>query len=422
MKTTTIRFESVTKEYKIYEKPIDRLKESINPFGNEFHKRFVALKNISFSISQGECVGIVGTNGSGKSTLLKLIAGVLSQTSGNIEINGRVSAILELGAGFNPDLTGLENIYLNGTIMGYTRQEIDVRLKSIIDFADIGDFLYQPVKTYSSGMYARLAFAVAINVEPEILIIDEALSVGDAKFQIKCIEKMKEIRDSGTTILFVSHAIEQIKRFCTRAIWIEKGELKADGDANDIVNLYEDSLYKEIDMGFGQSENLPAERSIAEDSETSIENSVQNEGQIAQEIIESSVESKLGRIISVNCLTKNIKTFQSLEVNVEYEIYDHVPNLLVGVAIYDRQRKYIFGPNTYLDNFKIPTSKGKYKIKYKIPQIPLLSGTYCLDAGLFSEKGLVVLDYKTAAEEFVVSNDYFTEGLVYIEHEWRLDQ
>jgi teichoic acid transport system ATP-binding protein len=426
MRSKVIEFIGVTKEYKIYNRPLDRLKESIHPFGAEYHRRFTALKDVTFTIDKGECVGIVGTNGSGKSTLLKLIAGVLTQSSGKIKINGRVSAILELGAGFNPELTGLENIYLNGTIMGYTRQEIDAKLESIIRFADIGEFLYQPVKTYSSGMYARLAFAVAINVEPEILIIDEALSVGDARFQIKCIEKMKEIRDAGTTILFVSHAIEQVKRFCTRAIWIERGVIRADGDANDIVNMYEDYLYSNINL-VNEQQSSSVEQNVAA---TLLETRANGESDtqepkgvpLTQEILQSEPRQvdMLGRILSVKCLTPHIRTFQSLVATVEYEIYDDVPNLLIGVAIYDRQRKYIFGPNTYLDNFKIPTAKGKYSITYTIPQLPLLSGTYFLDAGLFSEKGLVVLDYKTAAQEFIVRNDYFTEGLVYIQHEWRL--
>jgi teichoic acid transport system ATP-binding protein len=237
---------------------------------------------------------------------------------------------------------------------------------------------------------------------------------------------MKEIRDAGTTILFVSHAIEQVKRFCTRAIWIERGVIRADGDANDIVNMYEDYLYSNINL-VNEQQSSSVEQNVAA---TLLETRANGESDtqepkgvpLTQEILQSEPRQvdMLGRILSVKCLTPHIRTFQSLVATVEYEIYDDVPNLLIGVAIYDRQRKYIFGPNTYLDNFKIPTAKGKYSITYTIPQLPLLSGTYFLDAGLFSEKGLVVLDYKTAAQEFIVRNDYFTEGLVYIQHEWRL--
>ncbi|KRE86373.1 teichoic acid ABC transporter ATP-binding protein [Paenibacillus sp. Soil766] len=402
MEKNIIQLVNVTKSYKIYEKQIDRLKEALSPIRQKHHKDFKALNNISISIKRGESVGIVGVNGSGKSTFLKLIAGVVTPTSGEIKINGKVSAILELGAGFNPEYTGIENIYLNGTIMGYERIEIDQKLESILSFAEIGDFIYQPVKTYSSGMFARLAFAVAINVEPDILIVDEALSVGDTKFQLKCIEKMKHIRENGTTILFVSHAIEQIKRFCTRAIWIDKGFLRDDGSANDIVNIYEDSLYldtkssedsKDIDLFTDISESF----SIPVDS------------------------NEVGRIVNVSFGSLELKTFDTLQVDILYDVYDEaVPNLLVGVAIYDRDRKYIFGPNTYLDKVEIPFGKGRHSIQYRIPRIPLLSGTYFIDVGLFSEKGLVMIDYKTSIEQFTIKSEYFTEGLAYIEHEWRV--
>ena len=180
-KTTdyAIAVKNVTKIYRLYDKPIDRLKESLNPMRKEYHKKFYALNQISFEVKKGETVGIIGTNGSGKSTILKIITGVLSPTTGEVEVVGTISALLELGAGFNMDYTGIENIYMNGTMMGFSRKEMDAKLNDILDFADIGDFVYQPVKTYSSGMFVRLAFALAINVEPEILIVDEALSVGD---------------------------------------------------------------------------------------------------------------------------------------------------------------------------------------------------------------------------------------------------
>ena len=194
MQDTTILVNGISKIYKLYEKPIDRLKESLHPFKKKYHKEFYALKDITFEIEKGETVGIIGKNGSGKSTLLKIITGVLSPTNGSTTVKGKVSALLELGAGFNPEFTGLQNIYLNGTMMGYTKEEIDQRVGAILEFADIGDFIYQPVKTYSSGMFVRLAFAVAINVDPDILIVDEALSVGDIFFQLKCYKKFEEYK------------------------------------------------------------------------------------------------------------------------------------------------------------------------------------------------------------------------------------
>ena len=204
-KNSAISVKDVTKIYRLYEKPIDRLKEAMSITHKNFHRDFYALNGISFDVNKGETVGIIGTNGSGKSTILKIITGVLTPTTGEVEVDGVISALLELGAGFNMDYTGIENIFMNGTMMGFSRKEMEAKLQDILEFADIGDFVYQPVKTYSSGMFVRLAFALAINVEPEILIVDEALSVGDVFFQAKCYRRMEEIRKNGTTILMVTH-------------------------------------------------------------------------------------------------------------------------------------------------------------------------------------------------------------------------
>ena len=203
--TNAITVRDVTKIYRLYDKPIDRLKESLSVTHKNYHKDFYALQNLSFNVKKGETVGIIGTNGSGKSTILKIITGVLTPTSGEVQVDGKISALLELGAGFNQDYTGIENIYMNGTMMGFSKKEMDEKLPDILEFADIGDFVYQPVKTYSSGMFVRLAFALSINVEPEILIVDEALSVGDVFFQSKCYRRMDELRKNGTTIVMVTH-------------------------------------------------------------------------------------------------------------------------------------------------------------------------------------------------------------------------
>ena len=242
-----IRVTNVTKVYKMYEKPIDRLKESLHPRHKEYHKKFYALNNISFNVGKGETVGIIGTNGSGKSTILKIITGVLSPTDGSVEVEGTISALLELGAGFNSDYTGIENIYMNGTMMGFSRKEMDGKLQDILDFADIGDFVYQPVKTYSSGMFVRLAFALAINVEPEILIVDEALSVGDVFFQSKCYRRMEEIREKGTTILMVTHDMGSIIKYCDRVVLLNKGNFVAQGEPGHMVDLYKKILANQMD-------------------------------------------------------------------------------------------------------------------------------------------------------------------------------
>lgn len=242
-----ITVKDVTKIYRLYDKPIDRLKESLNPLHKEYHKKFYALNQISFQVKKGETVGIIGTNGSGKSTILKIITGVLSPTTGTVEVAGTISALLELGAGFNMDYTGIENIYMNGTMMGFSRKEMDAKLQDILDFADIGDFVYQPVKTYSSGMFVRLAFALAINVEPEILIVDEALSVGDVFFQSKCYRRMEEIRKKGTTILMVTHDMGSIIKYCDKVVLLNRGTFVAEGSAGHMVDLYKKILANQMD-------------------------------------------------------------------------------------------------------------------------------------------------------------------------------
>jgi len=235
-----ITLQNLTKKYKLYREPIDRLKEALHPLKKSYHKDFLANNNISFAIKKGEVVGIIGKNGSGKSTLLKMITGVLTPSSGSITVNGKITAMLELGAGFNPELSGMENLYMSGAISGYSREEMEAKIESIVEFADIGEFIDQPLKTYSSGMKARLGFAFSINIEPEILIIDEALSVGDVAFQRKCYAKIEDMcKDNGITVLFVSHSGGVIKQLCTRAIMLHSGLKVIDGNPKDVVNLYD---------------------------------------------------------------------------------------------------------------------------------------------------------------------------------------
>ena len=237
-----IRVKDVSKLYKLYNKPSDRFRDALGLSRKKLYTEHYALNHISFDVRRGETVGIIGTNGAGKSTILKIITGVLNQTSGDVEINGRISALLELGAGFNMEYTGIENVYLNGTMIGFSKEEIDAKLDDIISFAEIGDFINQPVKTYSSGMFVRLAFAVAINIDPEILIVDEALSVGDVFFQAKCYKKFEDFKEEGKTILFVSHDLGSIQRYCDRVILLNKGEKLSEGTPKDMIDLYKKVL------------------------------------------------------------------------------------------------------------------------------------------------------------------------------------
>jgi teichoic acid transport system ATP-binding protein len=242
-----IHVDHLSKMYKLYNKPSDRLFDSLGLSRKKNYQERYALTDVSFDIRKGETVGIIGTNGSGKSTILKIITGVLGPTKGAAVVDGRISALLELGAGFNNEYTGVENVYLNGTMMGFSEAEIDARLDAILDFADIGDYVYQPVKTYSSGMFVRLAFAVAINIDPEILIVDEALSVGDVFFQSKCYRKFEEFKKEGRTILFVSHDLGSITKYCDRAILLNQGHKIFEGTPKEAVDIYKKVLVNQFD-------------------------------------------------------------------------------------------------------------------------------------------------------------------------------
>lgn len=410
MNNNVITASEISKVYTLYDKPIDRLKESLSITRKEYGVKYHALKDVSFEIKKGDTVGIIGGNGAGKSTLLKIITGVLSPTNGSIDIRGKVSAILELGAGFNTEYTGLQNIYLNGTMSGYSKEEMEKRIDKIMQFADIGDFIYQPVKTYSSGMFARLAFAVAINVDPDILIVDEVLAVGDVRFQTKCIDKMKELQEQGTTIIFVSHSSDQVKRFCNNAIWLDKGTVKEIGDASIIVDMYEEFM-----DSASISDDIPVdnEEPIAEKQEENIELQLEDKKML----------NVMGYINNVTINNKMFNTFNTLEVTIEYEMFEEIADILLGVAILTKEkRNYIFGPNTYLENVKIPNSIGKHVVKYTIPKLNLLSGSYTIDVGLFNNKGLVCIDYKEDIISFNIVNKYFSEGLCYLEHEWKVKE
>lgn len=246
-KQPVIDVRGLTKTYRLYGSPLDRVKEVFHPRRKRYHRPFDALRNVSFTVYAGETVGIVGRNGSGKSTLLQLICGILEPSSGAVSVSGRVSALLELGAGFNPDFTGRQNVYLNGAILGLSSDEMSQRLGDIAAFADIGDFLDQPVRTYSSGMFIRLAFSVAINVDPQILIVDEALSVGDEIFQRKCHARLQEFREAGKTIVFVSHSAQTVVEICSRALLLEQGELILEGSPKQVVSKYHKLIFAPAD-------------------------------------------------------------------------------------------------------------------------------------------------------------------------------
>lgn len=394
-----IDINNLSKSYKIFNKPTDRVKEALNPFGHRYSKDFYALKNVSFEISRGETVGIIGKNGAGKSTLLKIITGVLTPTSGEVHINGSIASLLELGAGFNPELSGIENIFLNGMLMGRTKREMSNLLPNIKKFANIGEFIYQPVKTYSSGMFSRLAFATNVFVEPDILIVDEALSVGDTRFQIKCMKKIKELMERGTAILFVSHDMNIIRRFCTRAIWLNSGCIQCDGDANWVVDRYTDDLkIKE------------AEQSLADKK-------------INKKVV---VQSDIAEILSFDILDVNnhivneVSFNQPLKIRISYQVYqENVQKPVVGISIRTLNNEYICGLNTLLDKISIPWKKGINSIELSYSEgLRVLGGKYYFDTALFEETATIPFQFITYIKDIVVTADYVGEGTFIIPHCW----
>lgn len=363
MEGYAIRINDITKIYNLYQKPFDRLKESMNFSKKKFGKEFFALDGITVDILEKQAIGIIGTNGSGKSTLLKIICGVLTPTSGSIEINGKVSALLELGAGFNPEYTGIENIYLNGTLMGYTNNQIDEKLDQIMEFADIGEFIYQPVKTYSSGMFARLAFAVSINVEPDILIVDEALSVGDIRFQQKCFRKMEEIKKEKT-VLMVSHDLGAIGKFCDKVIWVENGKLMEYGEPKEIIKKYQAYLMESKIVN------------TKKNTDAKIDNNDKNLQKIDEKF--QWFGNKKSEILGIGLFNESdIKMIQyvqggdKLKLIMRVRHNEDISNTIVGFTVSDRLGNNIFSINSYLSRSDMDTSKGEvfYECYFVMPDL-----------------------------------------------------
>ena len=357
-----IKVEGIRKVYKLYNKPIDRFKETMSIMHKEYHTDHYALDKIDFSVKKGECIGIIGTNGSGKSTLLKIITGVLNPTEGAVKVNGRISALLELGAGFNMEYTGVENIYLNGTMMGLSRKEVDERFHLIEEFAEIGDFIHQPVKTYSSGMFARLAFAVAINVEPDILIVDEALSVGDIFFQAKCYRKFNEFKEQGKTIVFVSHDMSSVLKYCERCLLINKGKQIALGNSADVIDIYKKILVNQFDENSenGENENKEISEKIIKTSSNELvvwkDNMLQNPnfleyGDNRAQITDFAIIDENGEFASA------IYKGTEFTIKVKVRFNSKIKNPILAYTIKDLKGTEITGTNTMLEGNNIDVAK-----------------------------------------------------------------
>lgn len=387
MESIAINVDNVSKIYRLYNKPSDRLKEALGFSKKKLYQEHYALNNVSFEVRKGETVGIIGTNGSGKSTILKIITGVLNPTQGNVSIQGRISALLELGAGFNMEYTGIENIYLNGTMMGFSEEEINAKMDDILSFADIGDFVHQPVKTYSSGMFIRLAFAVAINIDPEILIVDEALSVGDVFFQVKCYHKFEEFKKMGKTILFVSHDLGSISKYCDRVILLNKGVKEAEGKPKEIVDLY-----KQLMAQNDAPTDVP--KTVVENNQQGMwkqylnnNPKFQDYGEKHGEIVDYAIIDETGKI------TSNIQKNTEFTIKMKVRFHKELQEPIFAFTIKDLQGTEVTGTNTMYEDIPVgPVKAGEERVIEFKQNMNLQGRDYMLSlgcVGFFSNKFVV---------------------------------
>lgn len=376
-----IRVRDVSKLYKLFDRKKDRLLDALGFSRKKRYTEHYALRHVSFDVHKGETVGIIGVNGSGKSTLLKIITGVLAPTEGEVTAGGRISALLELGAGFNMEYTGIENIYLNGTMMGYSREEVDEKLDAILKFADIGEFVHQPVKSYSSGMFVRLAFALAINIEPEILIVDEALSVGDAFFQAKCYHKFEEFRNEGKTILFVSHDLSSISKYCDRVIVLSAGEIVAEGNPKAMVDLYKRLLVKSPETD--RQETVEQANRHKEVLEVIPWNpSVVEYGEKQAEITEISLYDEEGT------LTNSIYKDEPYEICISVSFNAPVEAPICAVTIKDLKGIELCGTNTMYEGQDLPSMMPGDSVTVRFRQtMTLQGGEYLISVGCTGYSG-----------------------------------
>lgn len=374
----------LTKAYKIYNKRKDMVKEAFSVSRKKYHTLYYSLSDVSFGIRKGEMLGIIGENGAGKSTLLKLLTGVTKPTEGSVLIQGKIAALLELGAGFNPNYTGMENIYLNGTMMGFTQKEMEMRVDQIVAFADIGEFIYQPVKNYSSGMFARLAFAVAINVEPEVLIVDEALSVGDIFFQNKCFRKIEELKEKGVTILYVSHDLASVKEMCDKVLWLEKGKVKMFGDCVEICNEYSNALLRNKDEIYNATVQKQSDGAYtSKEMEMVALPPIQYTN---DSIISEELEIKSCYLVNGNGhITNNFKQGEKCSLYLVLESKVPLEKGIVGFSIATVKGMWVINSNSLISgkkkHIKIDANQ-QYNIEFSFQVPALLKGDYIFEVAV----------------------------------------
>jgi ABC-type polysaccharide/polyol phosphate transport system ATPase subunit len=402
--TAALRVHQVSKQYRTYARPGDRLKESLTRGRFSRHKEFWALRDISFELEQGEIVGIIGPNGCGKSTLLQIIAGTLEPTEGDVWHEGRISALLELGAGFDPEFTGVENVYMNASLLGCSRRETDKLFPHIERFAEIGDFLYQPVKTYSSGMYVRLAFAIASSVEPDILIIDEALAVGDAVFQHRCLRRIKELHERGTTVLFVSHDVAAIRALCSRAILMSQGRIISDGAPADVLNCYQEIVMERERVYEAESEALGDTASAGAETFEPLSFTYRH-GNRNAEIVVAELADTTSRRVEI------VETGSPLIMRVVARFNSEVDDPVIGFLIRNRHGISAFGTNTSEQRLELGTVRRGETLEVTFSFNCWLGiDNYSISCAVHSREG-EAYDWLDGVRFFRVTSMRLTEGI-----------
>ena len=389
-----IEVHAVSKQFRLYHERPSSLKERVIKFGRVPFEEFQALHEIDFDVEQGTTVGLLGHNGSGKSTLLKCVAGILQPTTGEIRTHGRLAALLELGAGFNPELTGRENIYMNASILGLSKRETDGVFDDIVAFSELEKFIDMQVRHYSSGMYIRLGFAVAVNVEPEILLVDEVLSVGDEAFQRKCLDRVSHFQKEGRTILVVTHAADLVRQVCDRAIVLDHGRMVADSDPGEAVRRFREALLHE-----GGLAGPPDERTVGEQRTSSADHRVR---------ITDVVFEHPGRDAGRTWMLPD----EPMSVRLAYEAAEPTDDLQFGIAIHDEAGELVFGVNTRLLGYDVNVAAGPGEIVFEFERVPLLDGTFMCTFGIESADEAQVYDWQEQRYSFSVMNPTRIPGLV----------
>jgi len=414
-----IDVQNITKKFKIYYDKGSQLKERLLFRKRSRYEERMVLKGISFQVKKGEAIGLIGHNGCGKSTTLKLLTRIMYPDSGTITMNGRVSSLIELGAGFHPDMSGRENIYTNAAIFGLTKKEIDSRLDDIISFSELEEFIDNPVRTYSSGMYMRLAFSVAINVDADILLIDEILGVGDANFQAKCFNKLREIKANGTTIVIVSHSLGQIEQICERSIWIHEGLIKAEGHP------------KEIDIEYLEYMGMKLQENSAQEAEK--ESAPEQEQERAEDIPdEEEPEETKKRWGNAKARITKVKAFSSegreqrvfrtgdrITIRVSYTVREEVEDAVFGICIFNRDGVQCYGTNTRIDRLGAFSAEKSGEFEVALEETNLLPGEYLADIAIESGEGIPV-DYFREALKFEMISAAGDVGISRIKHSWKI--